>query len=150
MGLHHPCYTLSVEGSAQAREQKVAKMLPRSCFLGGTGAKTALNAPVGLHYPCYTPSVEGSAQSREQKVAKMLLWSSFLWGTGAKTGLNAPVGLHHPCYTPSVEGSAQAREQKCSKMLSCGCTTPVIRLLLRGQHKHGSKKCLKCSRGHVF
>ena len=40
MGLHHPCYTPSIEGSAQAREQKRSKMLPWSCFLGGTGAKT--------------------------------------------------------------------------------------------------------------
>ena len=47
----------------------MAKMLPWSCFLGGTGAKTGQNAPVGLHHPCYTPSVEGSAQAREQKVA---------------------------------------------------------------------------------
>ena len=71
----------------------MAKMLPWSCFLGGTGAKTALNAPVGLHYPRYTPSVEGSAQAREQKRSKMLPWSSFLGGTGAKPGSNAPVGL---------------------------------------------------------
>ena len=50
----------------------MAKMLPWSCFLGGTGAKTGSNAPEGLHYPYYTPSVEGSAQAWEQKVAKML------------------------------------------------------------------------------
>ena len=122
MGLHYPCYTSSVEGSAQAREQKVAKMLPRSCFLGGTVAKTGQNAPVGLHHPCYTPSVEGSTQAREQKVTKMLPWSSFLGGTGAKMAPNAPVDLQ----------------------------APFIRLLWGGLHKHGSKKWQNCSRGHLF
>ena len=39
------------------------------------------------------------------------------------------------------------REQKQAKMLPWGCTTPVIRLLLRGLHRHGSKKRLKRSRG---
>ena len=32
-GFALPCYTPSVEGSAQAREQKVAKMLPPLVFL---------------------------------------------------------------------------------------------------------------------
>ena len=52
----------------------------------------------------------------------MLPWSWFLWDTGAKTLENAPVDLQ----------------------------APFIRLLRGGLHKHGSKKCRKCSRGHVF
>ena len=50
-GFASTLYTPSVRGSAQAREQKHSKMLPRSWFLGGTGAKTAPNAPVDLQAP---------------------------------------------------------------------------------------------------
>ena len=39
-GFASTLYTPSVEGSAQAREQKVAKTLPWSCFSRGSGAKT--------------------------------------------------------------------------------------------------------------
>ena len=69
-GFASTLYTPSVRGSAHRREQKVAKMLPWSWFLGSTGAKTALNAPVGLHDPRYTAPVAGAAIARSQKQAK--------------------------------------------------------------------------------
>ena len=62
-GFASTLYTPSVRGSAQAREQKVSKMLPWSCFLRGTGAKRLENAPAELEITLTAEGLKWSACS---------------------------------------------------------------------------------------
>ena len=144
-----PVIHLLLRGLHRHGSKKWQKCSRSHVFQGVREQKGPQMRPWICKHPLYA-FCEGVCTSTGAKSGKNAPEVMFFKGVGSKNARKCSRGFASTLYTPSVEGSAQAREQKRSKMLPWSCTTPDIRFLLRGLHRHGSKNGLKRSRGVLF